>query len=180
MIHRGDLELRRGSLKGRRIKPWWLVGSATCVLVGLILAMAMIDRAAYHRWQYERLWERWNRRGSTSSLEELEDRLFGDVVDRMLAHQEALAGIGDVDELHFHIRHIAQMSAREADLNAALNDGAQQGKLEIYHGVSSCARPSPWKLRLWCQPEFSDYWREAIAEFDRPITGPGGAIEESK
>lgn len=157
-----------------RVKPWWLIAAAGCLLVGLTLSLMSVDPMAYHWWQYERLRSRISMRDNPTILDTVEVALFGNQWSRYREHLQALVDGGEVEMLSIDLSERLNTQAEHDALCRILLDAGHRGKLVDFAVPSGSGKPGQTlTCRLWCRPEHAEDWRAFFDEYD---TSPNAAI----
>jgi len=149
-----------------RIKPWWLIAAAACLLGGLLLSLAAVDPVAYHWWQYERLRSRWvAARNHPTVRDTIEKTIFGDHFSRSNRHLQALVDAGEVELLKIKMRQRLNTQVEHNALCYILLNGSRRGKIVDWSVSSGSGKPGETlACRLWCRPEYSEEWQEFFRE----------------
>jgi hypothetical protein len=172
MIHHDDTKtpVERRSV---RVKPWWLIAAAVCLLGGLTLSFTIVDPPAYHWWQYKRLKSRALSDHSTT-LGAVEEALFGDHWSRYRGHLQSLVDAGEVDLLKIDLNHCLNTQAEHNSLCDILLNGSRRETIVDWSIPSGSGKPGETlACEVWCRPEHAEDWR---AFFDEYNTSPNAAI----
>lgn len=156
-----------------QVKPWWLIATVGCLLSGLVLSLAAVNSAAYHWRQYEWLKTRGKAMTHPNLLEEAEERLLGNISDRLYSHVEALEGIGEVNAHVFRATYVDLPRGIMSDLHKqsrwyqTVQQGRISGELLASRGIiEPMGSGSQITMTVWCRSEFSEKWGKLAAEFD--------------
>src|SRR5690606_8606586 len=124
MTHHGDAEARSDSPSKLRVKPTNVVITCSCLLVGMLVVLLIANRAAYHRWQIDRLHSRLAGTAGASRMCQFEDLVFGDDLwARIKTHLEALVDLGKLNRHTLRVRGVKEPSPRYTLLIKELRDG---------------------------------------------------------
>lgn len=187
MTHHGDTEARSERPARFRVKPWWLIATAACLLGGLILSLAAVDPVAYHWWQFERLKMRGRVMTHPTVLDEVEEWLLGNVADRLYSHVEALEDLREVNSHHFRATYMDLANGiwsdhrKHTEWHHAVEKGRRSGELLASRGVvEPMGSGTQITVTVWCRPESSEKWATLAAEFDAGRDNSDIFVEETE
>ena len=160
MTHYGDAESRSDSSSIVRAKPTTVLIALSSLLVGMLVVLLIANRAAYHRWQVERLHSRLSGTPGASRMHDVEDLVFGDDLwARVKTHLEVLVDLRKLNRHNLRVRGVKEPSPSYSLLIKELRDGCDDGRLVDFMYARG-------NLTLWSPPEHSAEWHEFIAEFN--------------